>query len=290
MLEQLAELIAVVSGLYAGWRFLVRRYRAHKGGRKKNEAYALIERFITLFNAHGIERTQIPRFIGEKYLTLADVSTDEKLLHKLSESVMSAVCELFGVQREWLDGKDVPIYPVLNYYKDMESYLAFMAEINGKYEEIRAFAFKAPEDKLEKSGKRFPIALIFRASVGEIGEERIYRYFIIGDEWSWEYPRARVQFKAMVFVALKFKVYITGFDLLKGEIDKLIWGQLFPGPVLTRLSHITWHPDDYIFTSKESAVAKDDEEALEARELIRRDGLMMKLEVLTDSIGDVVKP
>lgn len=93
MFEQFAALIAVVGGLYGCWRFIVRLYRAHKGETKKNEAYALVERFILFFNAHGISRTQIPLFVGEQYLTLSDISADEKLLHYVFTSAESAVAK-----------------------------------------------------------------------------------------------------------------------------------------------------------------------------------------------------
>ena len=271
---------------FAAWHYVVRFYRKRKQPPTKNEVYQLVDRFVSIFNAHGIERTQIPRFLGEQYLTLADVSSDAKLLHELNEAVLGAACDRFGVQREWLDGKDAPIYPRLFFYKDMDRYIDFLSEVTSKYEDVSGFAFKSPEDDLKNSGKRFPIALIFRAVVGSLGEEPIYKYFIIGDEWPWEYPRTRIQFKAMVFAAFKFKAYIMAYDLPEDEINRLLWGQTFPGPVLDNLHHVTWHPDDYVFTSDESSVAKDPEEAAELRKLIKQSEWVKKLEAATGPITE----
>lgn len=282
---------SVLGSLFMASRYILKKYKKHKVIDERNQIYALVDRFVLLFKAHCVERTQIPRFLGEQYLSLSDVSTDDKLLHKLNEAVLSTACGQFGIQRAWLDGKSDKILENLWFYQNMGPFLEFMSHVASKYKRVEGFAIKSFKDNLLKLRDRdLPIALLFRAEITRLDDEPIYRYYIIDDDWFWGYEKTRLQFIAMVFIAFRFKAYIGGYDMQKEDILKLISGTVFPGPIINKLHHVTWHPDDYIFTSQESAVATDDEDALKARELIRRYGLMKKLEALTGPIGDVVRP
>ncbi|MDO8282357.1 MAG: hypothetical protein Q7U10_07015 [Thermodesulfovibrionia bacterium] len=278
----ISGLVVIITGVVAAWRFIVRWRRKHKTPITKNEVSLLADRFIDLFKAHGIERTQIPRFLGEPYnLTLSDVSTNTTLLTRLDENILSAVCELFGVQREWLDKGSVPMYTQLSFYKDMNRYVGFLSEITKKYDRVQGFAIKSPEDKLKKTGNRLPIALLFQVYIGILDDEPIYKYYLADDEWYWDYDRTRIQLKAMFFAAFQFQVFICGCELPKSEIKNLIAGRAFPGPLVNNLNCVRWHPDEYICTSEESPVAIDSKEALIAREYMANTGWLQKLENIT---------
>lgn len=274
-MEWLAAFVTVVSGLYGLWHFLVRSRRKQKIPAKKNEAYSLVDRFIELFKAHGIERTQVPRFLGDRYnLTLENMSSNEKLLSRLDEALLTSVCELFGVQRDWLDKGDTPIYSRERFYKNMNLYVQFLSDIKQKYDDVQCFAIKSPENKLAKDGKDLSIALLFRGRTGVLDDNPIYRYFISGDEWSWSYGRTRIQLKAMIWAAWQFKILIAGCLLPQDNINDLLAGKVFPGPLVDNLSWVMWHPDDYILTADESQVAADSKEAITAREYMIETGWM----------------
>ena len=49
---------------------------------------SIADRFLLLFESHGIHRNQIPRFFGHD-LTLADLQNSDSLLPKLTERVLS---------------------------------------------------------------------------------------------------------------------------------------------------------------------------------------------------------
>ncbi|CDT69529.1 conserved hypothetical protein [Vibrio coralliirubri] len=53
----------------------------------------LSTRLVSVFEAHGVHRNQIPNIIGHG-LTLHDVSSDEYLLEKLNNEVLASTCKL----------------------------------------------------------------------------------------------------------------------------------------------------------------------------------------------------
>lgn len=70
----------------------------------------LAERFLHLFDAHNVHRSQIPRLIGQ--IKPADLQSEARLLDALTVEVIDATAHLFGVRREWLEGlDDLMFYP-----------------------------------------------------------------------------------------------------------------------------------------------------------------------------------
>ena len=303
MLETLASLFAVVGGFYAFWRWLTKKSSDSIAEQlqtnvepAKNEVYSMVGRFVQIYKAHGIERTQIPRFLGsESGLTLADVSTDEKLLHALSEELLQTACDRFGIQREWLDGKDVPIYPYRGQGHDLSSYIDFLLELKKTGSEVQGFAIKRPADKLKKPKDKYGqcdeyfIALLFRVKLKQWGDhtqDPLWKYYPLGDQIYWGYEKTRMQLKAKILIADLLGVYFKGCVMEADEIDGLMEGTIFPGPLMEHRSHVGWYPEDYIYTKEESRAVADEEEAKLVREWHLSNGWREKLEAL---IGPIEK-
>lgn len=253
---------------------------------EQNDAHDLVRRFVEIYTAHGIERTQIPRLLGEEFgLTLNDVSTDEKLLAVLNEAILTKTCEIFGVRREWLDGKDVPIYPYIWFYKNLSAFIDFLADLKQQHEEVQLFLIKCPEDKLRKYDDRWPIEVLIRVKIehwGHFSEDSIWRYYPLSNTYyNWGYERTRLHLKAMTLIAWQLGIHIGGCQLPKKDMEAIIEGSVFPGPLFEPLHHVAWHPDDYIFANGESCAVADHEEALEVRKFLAKQGWMEKLIDLT---------
>jgi len=295
MLETVASLFAVIGGLYAFWRWATRKsaesigdQSCEKDNSKTSEVYSMVERFVQIYKAHGIERTQIPRLLGEESgLTLVDVSTDEKLLHALNEDLIQTTCDKFGIQREWLDGKDVPIYPYLWHGDDLSGYIDFLLKLKKSGAAIQGFAIKRLADKLQKrKGEhgyydQFFIALLFRVKLdhwGDHSQDSIWRYYPVGDQIYWGYERTRMQLKAKTLIAHMLGVYFKGCVMEVDEIDGIMEGRISPGPLMEHRSHVGWYPEDYIFTAEESCAVADAEEAIRVRNWNLHRGWRKKLE------------
>ncbi|WP_432822090.1 hypothetical protein [Trichloromonas sp.] len=295
-MEWLASLFTVIGGVYGTWRFIKHRIHKESTSDQKQQTkddfpcdvYALVGRFVEIYKAHGIERTQIPRFLGEDGgVVLADVSTDERLLHALSEKVLKCTCSKFGISREWLDGKDVPIYPRIWYDKNMKGFIDFLEGLKAEFDEVEFFAIKCEKDSLQKNKERFPIAFVCRGKLdhwGSLGEESIWRHYPLNDTLYWGYDRTRFQMKAMALVAWQFEIPMFGSELPQTDVEKIIQGEVFPGPYLENLFRGAWHLDDYIFANGESVCAKDVADAQKLYEVMKRLGWMDYLVKKTGSV------
>jgi hypothetical protein len=83
---------------------------------KARHVTSVSQRFVELFEAHGVRRNQIPRVLGYD-LALGDLVDDASLLAKLTEPLLDAACSLFGVRREWLDVAGEDPYSNHAFYK-----------------------------------------------------------------------------------------------------------------------------------------------------------------------------
>jgi len=117
MLEELAKVLGKEAIKKFGDWFIQKL----SGNKKAVEADSIPNRFIRLFEKHGVHRNQIPRFFGHG-LSLADVANSDVLLAKLTPEILQAVSELFAVRMEWIECVDNQIYQTHNFYKRPEDY------------------------------------------------------------------------------------------------------------------------------------------------------------------------
>lgn len=299
MLTAISTIIGIIKDLVSGISFIKKWLDKRKSNcgpspeieptSEGDSVFGVARRFVQLYKVHGIERSQIPRLLGEESgLTLDAVSTDEKLLAALNENLINKTCEIFGVRREWLDGKDVPIYPYRWFDKNLDAFIDFLARLKQEGKELQCLFVKCPQDKLDKGDERWPIAVVIRQEVdhwGHFSEDSIWRYYPLSDQYYlWGYERTRLQLKAMVLIAWQFRIHIGGCQLPKKDIEAMIAGSVFPGSLVEPLNHVAWHPDDYIFVEGESCAVADYEEAGVVRESLAKQGCMEKLISLTGAI------
>ncbi len=285
----------LVSAISALWKWLHKRKSKGEpspeiGPTSEGDSlFGVARRFVQIYKAHGVKRSQIPRLLGEESgLSLDAVSTDEKLLAALNENLINKTCEIFGVRREWLDGKDVPIYPYRWFDKNLDAFIDFQARLKQESKELQCLFIKCPQDKLDKGDERWPIAVVIRQEIdhwGHFSEDSIWRYYPASDMYYlWGHERTRLQLKAMALIAWQFGIHIGGCQLPKKDIEGIVAGSVFPGPLLEHRSHGAWHPDDYIFAKGESCAVADQKEALAVREFMVKYGLLEKLISLTGPI------
>lgn len=221
--------------------------------RKKKQVIAPEEsvptRFIKLFEAHGVHKNQIPVFFGHG-LTISDLSSQEVLLQKLSEEVLSDACKLFNIRREWLDGVDEQIYPENDFYKRPEEFEKFLCGF-GDIEKLRGVLLFPEEPSPD-----YPYALmILGEPVGNIGDKVIHRYYICNG-WVYNYWKSQAYLTACVAIAWKHHAYIIGRYTSHDLIKSLSFGQCFLEykidtalPVAGRMFYpedMALKPDDYM--------------------------------------------
>jgi hypothetical protein len=217
---------------------------------QKNHAKAVVDRFLYLFKAHGIERTQIPRFLGDDFgLTVADVSTDGKLLHILDEKILDAVCERFGVRRGWIDGVDNQVYDLFYHYNELSEYSRFIKNLTEKHPDqfCILYAYKPDHTSSDLFNSRPDISLVFAEPITEIDQKIVYRYYPICGPFDWCDTLIRYNLYAFFTLA-----YATSRLVLKGhDVSVKHITELSEGKIISEAMKFQglWHPEDYAFSS-----------------------------------------
>lgn len=234
MLGELLTTLNIVEKISKYWRLF-------RGEKESDPEETIPARFVRLFEAHGVHRNQIPRFIGHG-LTLKDVQDDESLLAKLDEPLLEAVCEKFAVCREWLDGVSEQVHPCHDFYKYPEEFERFISNlIAGSASEERIDGILiAPEETGTDA------LLILQEIIGYVGEKAIYRFYLCNN-WRFDYWKSRAYLTACIAIAWKHHIYVRGICLPEEEIEKLEEGETllgWNGEGLYSFHGWTWYTED----------------------------------------------
>jgi hypothetical protein len=172
---------------------------------------SLATRYVKLFKKHGIHRNQIPRFTGNG-LTAVDVQNDQSLIMQLTEERLAACCDLFQVNREWLDGNDDTLFPDHFFYKHPEHFEAFVKEMSS----FRCL-FLIPENHSDDRG-----VLVIEEEVGYVGDRQIVRYHT-SQGWPYNYWKARVYVASCCAIASRYHTSPFVVWVPKEKIDQLLY-------------------------------------------------------------------
>lgn len=176
-------------------------------------------RFIDICKAHGVHRNQIPR-VFENGLSLYDVQSDQHLLKKLDEQIITKACSLFGVEREWLDGVNSQVYPTYDFYGDPSGFKSFLSNLKQKSTGEIHGVLLSPQ----KNNNRDAALLLLQETVGYIGDSPIHRYYICNN-WAFSYWKSRVYLASCVSQCWLNKVYIRGKSVPNEFINSIESGQ-----------------------------------------------------------------
>lgn len=197
----------------------IKRY--YKSFKRPISSQSVTVRFIQLFEVHGVHRNQIPRFFGHGF-TLKDVQDDSSLILKLDEKVLDAVCKLFAVRREWLDGADEQVHAQNDFYKRPKEFLKFIVDLKLENPEGQLDGILYSPEKTDFSAEA---VLVLNEVIGHVGNEPIYRYHLCNG-WMFAYWKARAYLAACVAIAWKHQLYIRGRAVSKKSINKLSRGEI----------------------------------------------------------------
>lgn len=247
MIEEIATTL-ILGALKKFWDYL-KEYFATKKQPVEDNSVAC--RFIRLFEKHGVNRNQIPRFFGHG-LSLADVDNDNILLSKLTPEILQSACELFAVRLDWLEGIDKQIYETHDFYKRPEAYTEFLAGlINGRDYQIYAKLLLSTDPFSQEDA-----LLILEEPIGENGNEQVMRFHLCNN-WSSKYWRSRADLAACIAMTANQPVMMKGTKT-PVNIERFCAGEEF----ITHMDNLPpaferdrlfkkrfkpWYPGDWLF-------------------------------------------
>ncbi|MGE7811745.1 toll/interleukin-1 receptor domain-containing protein [Lysinibacillus capsici] len=236
---------------------------------RKTKVDLVIDRFIKIYEEHGIQQNQIPNFIDSKFrLELKDFKNNESILQVLDNDLIEWTCKKFGVKREWIDGTSNEIYGRFDYYKQVEAFIDDICELNKDEKEVEIYAFKKGE--LYRDDENQDVILLIRYPIGKINSKKVYRYIPVRTYWRWGYWRSRYQIKAIFYICSKLGIFINGYDLK--ERREIADGTIFPEELLNKIPlTYTWYPEDYIDLISQNVQAKEIDETEKVKEYIKKE-------------------
>jgi len=207
---------------------------------KRTESVA--ERFLRLFESHGVHRNQIPRFFDHG-LTLQDVQSETTLLAKLDEAILEAACALFSVRRPWLDGAEDQVFPIHRFYKQPSEFVEYIGSLkatnpDGDISGVVLAPINPSQDP--------EALLVLQEAVGWIGDKPIYRYHLC-DEWVLPYWKSRAYLTACIAIAWRQNVFIHGVYVDEDRLKTLVGGFVLPtwsSDGIWSFGSKRWDPED----------------------------------------------
>ncbi|HCE3742060.1 hypothetical protein HJ137_22500 [Vibrio parahaemolyticus] len=180
----------------------------------------LSTRLVSVFEAHGVHRNQIPNVIGHG-LTFHDVSSDERLLEKLNNEILASTCNLFGINRDWLDGSSEEVYPTYNFYKYPQKFSNFLSELVTKCGCENLDGVLLTVDKVDRGTES---VLILQETLGHINNKPYFRYYLCSG-WVFSYWKSRGHIAASVAMCWKNQVYVRGLYLDASTVSRYASGE-----------------------------------------------------------------
>jgi hypothetical protein len=243
------------------WGLLTRRS-------KKDPAALAAQRFLQLFEDHGVAPTQIQQFLPS--VTLYTLQSPCALLNALTSDVLDQTAKLFGVRRQWLEGVGDQIYECRTCYKNPAGFFEDLAGILRNAHSFPLRAFYSTKTLDAHDGRHQPLALFLVSKLKDMGDEEVFRYLVYHDGWDWAELACRIQLKAMA--RLMFQVFHEPVPLYRVRprvledirLGRRVPRQYMQGSPLTEPSL-----EDFALSHKESAKAAECEELSEVLHYIR---------------------
>lgn len=246
----------------------------------------LVDRFLKIYENHGIRTHQIPRFAAQFDLKLTDFSSYYSILGVLNEEFISWTSHSFGVDRTWLEGEPdwsgqvtERIYSYFDCYKSLHLFSQLFEKKQRRASAFCLYAFKNGEltrDTYDKS----VVILVLKETIGEINRKSICRYKPISTRWMWDYYKTRYQVKAIFMLCQKLGIQVCGFDLPDSVSDPIAEGKVFPEPIINDCRQFTWYPEDFVDKPAKSVMAKESEELDKVLNYLSENGYTKFLDLL----------
>ena len=238
-------------------------WRRLTGEASNNAAAMVAQRFLELFEAHGVGVAQIPRFVPG--IGLGELGDSKALLSGLTPLVLEQTAQLFGIQRSWLEGTTNRFYRTYSCYKQTNELFRVLKSV--RYDRhmfpVRALTTARALDR--NSDMTQPLVLLIAEKLAPVEDvDQIWdidRYHIFGDGWDWSQWTCRVQLKAMGRMLDRIVgERVPLFVARAAELEAVAEGRRVPREFVTRCLLTDPSLEDYSCSHAESAVAKETEE------------------------------
>ncbi|WP_055746469.1 toll/interleukin-1 receptor domain-containing protein [Brevibacillus choshinensis] len=228
------------------------------------ETESMLDRFLLVFNAHGININEIPFLLPKEFgITLQNFITKNSIISILTNDLIEWTAKTFNVKKSWILGTTDILssypYELFGYYKRINRFIARLIDLrNSSVKDLEVNFIKVGSDELIANEDRKGEVLLTLSYNRTIGTNKIADIFEpTHDIWYWGYWRSRFQIKSIIYICEKCSVITNGYEISKSEVENYRKG--FPSDFHTKFNSIKWYPEDYV-TNPKNQISKDSEE------------------------------
>lgn len=269
------EIIAVLIGLaktlfdfFKGlfdWR--KKRMASEHRQKREKDAVIILERFLSIFEIREVPRSLIPRFLAAQHLiTVQEACSDSLLAYKLNDALIAHTAKRLAISSAWLYGMDTSPEVHPSNYKNPNGVLSLLEQLlsqqTSSYEELVVVANENCADNVPVETRT---VVLLSQTIDQVEGIDVEQHHIIESDLPWSHDPARLHCKHIVLLAMTLGIPIRGTSVPAATFLQFERGDLQAQQILLAGTGI-WHPDDYVVTSNKSFVAKEQAEAITARD------------------------
>lgn len=274
-------------GLNEFFKMWLSRFRGSIFQSSAHQPPLVAERFIQLFNDHGVEVNQIPRFVPD--ITLNDLASTESLLKKLTPDCLDSVAHLFGIEVAWLEGGSEQIYPPWSCYKDPQKFLDLLENIRPRSSDYALRIFTTASELNYESAESQPFIMVVCERINIDFQKPVYKYYV-DTEWQWTEDICRLQLKSHALLYYqKLHCPIPIYKITQSDFDALSEWRCVPNTLINSGLLTTPSFEDYILDNNQSVVAKEVQELPQVRAYVSEHQLALNLAVEPETFVTEIK-
>lgn len=244
----------------------------------------LAQRIRKIIIEHGIEYSQLPRFLRETgapfAIEVGDLQSDERLIEWLNEDRIDWIAETFLIRKEWIHGEDEQIHH--DFYFDKQPnylYRAIKTHMRDPILVDRPVAYFIRCRENEKWVDSWEMVhVIIEIPLLHLGPNRtVNRYISDHQGHPWSYQRSHVQLRAWArLLDVHMGIHCYGKDANSSCCRAIESNSVFLRNIVESQVFLTpddWVPGDYARHANESAVAKETGSMASVIEFLREHSL-----------------
>lgn len=231
-----------------------------KKSRKKSPLIELANKFYSIFEYHGVSRSQIPSFIDKKFnIEYPDIDDEKAIVPKLNQDLLKWVSLKFGIRRSWFDEKDEIyssryMYDSIDCYKYTGAFISLLSKLIDEFtvydykKYIEVYFLKTFKDfKGDNSGEGgiADVLVIVSVEIGNTTTNSVNKYILITPNLRWDYGKSRHDIKRMIRIAEKLGITTRGYDISESEYYEIGSREVVPRATILNQKRVTWYPEDY---------------------------------------------
>ncbi|MBQ4837359.1 hypothetical protein [Pseudoalteromonas luteoviolacea] len=202
------------------------------------------QRFLDLFEAHGVAKSQVSAFF-DRGLTISDCSSPARLLEKLTDELLKDAASLFAVNIDWLYGTTDEVYNIHQFYKHPEYCKDFVKALKTEGRDLTCYALWPNK---EPTFTRSQSTIVIMEEIGRINGRPIHRLHILGG-WVHTYWKCRGYYAACTSIIMSNDIMVFGKTIDVESLTHIANG--------TRLPTYNFDLNLFDFTFGESWLADD---------------------------------